>query len=137
MKTVYFVLLASILSCRTQQLEFYELTGHWSVKSCEITPASLIGSCSNIGPSFSFIFSNDKLSVANSYGEICESYFYHVQEKYLLIKKDDMVLTMEIERLNNNRLVLINKHLPKEFMINWKPKYGKIKKEGYRILLTK
>ncbi len=112
------------------------INGKWKLDSTEIGKGGLPLSCDQIEKGSIFDFKeNGRLEVFEKDSlNYCNKFSYSLIKKELSLRKSDMVMGFPIAELNNNKLTLISRYIPKK---NYTEEMWEKKKRGFKLYLTK
>lgn len=87
------------------------LEGKWVIDSLNVSSVAVPSFCYKIGSGATFDFTeNDSLKVYQKDAlEPCDMYFYTIQDDFIQLAKDDMIMLMEYELIDEKRLMLKSK----------------------------
>lgn len=129
------VFISFVVSSCKQEIK-NPLDGKWIIKKVQIGKFELPDNCNNIKVGDKFIFEGKKIIIQKEV-ETCSKYSYTSRNNSIELFISDMSFTMKIRTVDEDKLEILCKYLPKEMMINWKEDYLKYKKEGFLITLEK
>jgi hypothetical protein len=86
------------------------------------------------GSVFNFM-NNGKLSVYEKDSlNFCNEFYYRINKNRIALRKSDMIMELKISKLNNKKLVLVSKHIPKDTETK---KKWELKRKGIKLYLSK
>lgn len=114
------------------------LNGNWTLDSSEITPTRIPSFCNELYPGSKFAFNpNGRLEIyPKDSTNKCNSYSYKVWEDEISFIEYDMFMTLGIEKLSNDKLILKSTFIPKD-RDPWSEEMLKFHQNGFNLYLTR
>jgi hypothetical protein len=112
------------------------INGKWKLDSTEIGKGGLPLSCDQIEKGSVFNFKDNGLLTVLEKDSVnfCNEFSYSLFKEELSLRKSDMVMGLPIAELNENKLVLVSRYIPKN---NYTEEMWKLKRKGFKLYLTK